>query len=197
MNKVSSPGALSIDRLQVLVQSCSNTASKCISELAQLRPPSSHEHGLQVHLQTRSITASKCISEFTRSTSPSASLGPLDLSLQVHIQTRSLTASKCISEFSRSTSRSASLSSLDLSLQVHIQTRSITACKCISAFTRSTSPIASQTRSIKYIFKERWRLYGDRGVTEVDRVTGSIRSWPRSITACSQSRYSVCRWVAL
>jgi hypothetical protein len=162
MNRVSSPGAPSIDRLQVLVQSRSITASKCISELARLRPPSSHEHGLQVHLQTRSITASKCISEFTRSTSPSASLSSLDLSLQVHIQTRSITASKCISEF-----------------------------------TRSTSPSASQTRSIKYIFKERWRLYGDTGVTEVDRVTGSIRSRPRSITACSQSRYSVCRWVAI
>jgi len=38
------------------------------------------------------------------------------------------------------------------------------------------SPSASQTRSIKYIFKERWRLYRDTGVTEVDRVTGSIYS---------------------
>ena len=197
MNRVSSPGAPSIDRLQVLIQSRSNTPSKCISEVAQLRPPSSHEHGLQVHLQTRSITASKCISEFTRSTSPSASLSSLDRSLQVHTQSRTITASKCISGFTRSTSPSASLSSLDLSLQVHIPTRSISASKCISEFTRSTSPSACQSRSMKYIFNERWRLYGDTGVTEVDRVTGSILSRPRSITACSQSRYSVCRWVAI
>jgi len=66
--------------------------------------------------------------------------------------------------------------SLDHGLQVHLQTRSTTASKCISEFTRSPSPSATQTRSIKYIFKERRRLYGDTGVTEVDRVTGSIYS---------------------
>jgi len=37
---------------------------------------------------------------------------------------------------------------------VHLKTRSITASK--------------------YIFIERWRVYGDTGVTEVERVTGSI-----------------------
>jgi len=69
---------------------------------------------------------------------------------------------------------SASPNSLDHGLQVHIQTRSITASKCLSEFTRSPSPSASQTCSIKYIVKERWRLYGDTGVTEVDRVMGSV-----------------------
>jgi len=73
-NTVSAPGAPSIDCPQVLVQSCSITASKCISKLARLRPPSSHDHGLQVHLQTRSIMASKCISQLARSRPPSTSL---------------------------------------------------------------------------------------------------------------------------
>ena len=164
MNRVSSPGAPSIDRLQVLVQCRTIMASKCISKLARLRPPSSHDHGLQMHLQTRSITAFKCISEFT------------------------ITASKCISTLARLRPPS----SHDHGLQLHPQTGSITASKCISEFTQSLSPSASQTRSIKYIFKERRRLYGDTGVTEVDRVTGSIHSADRS-----QSRYSVCRWVAI
>jgi len=239
MNRVSSPGAPSIDRFQVVIQSRLIMASKCISKLARSRPPSSHDLGLQVHLQTRSITACK----FTRSWPPSASPNSLDYSLQVStimvskwhnsklahsrprsvspnwldygLQVRTSMASKCIFKLAPSRPPSASLSSLDLSLQVHIQTRSITASKCITEFTRSTSPSASQTRSIKYIFKERQRLYGDTGVTEVDRVTGSIRSRPRSIslssldphfqahlallssTGCSQSRYSVCRWVAI
>jgi len=47
-----SPGTPSIDRLQVLVQSSSITASKCISKLAQSRPPraspNSLNHGLRV-----------------------------------------------------------------------------------------------------------------------------------------------------
>jgi len=85
-------------------------------------------------------------------------------------------ASKCIPKLAQSWPPSASLSSLDPSLPVHIQNRSITASKCISEFTRSTSPSASQTHSIKYIFQERGRLFGDTGVTEVDRVTGSIYS---------------------
>jgi len=139
------------------------------------------------------LSASKYSSNLARSRPPSVSPNWLDYRLQV----RTSMASKCISKVAQSRPPSASLSSLDLSLQVHIQTRSIMASKCISEFTRSTSPSASQTRLIKYIFKERWWLYGDTGVTEVDRVTGSIRSRPRSITACSQSRYSVCRWVAL
>jgi len=49
------------------LQTRSITASKCISKLARLQPPSSHDHGLQVHLHTRLITASKCISKLARS----------------------------------------------------------------------------------------------------------------------------------
>jgi len=137
-----------------------------------------------VHLQTRSVTASECISkldrsrppsassEFTLSRPPSASPNLLDHGLQVYLQTRSITACK----FARSWPPSASPNSLDPGFHVHLQTRSIPASKCISEFIRSPSPSASQTRSIKYIFKERRRLYGDTGVTEVDRVTGSISS---------------------
>ena len=153
-----------------------STASKYSSNLARSSPasasPNSLDHGLQVYLQTRSITSCKCISELARLRPPSSH----EHGLQVHLQARSITASTCISEFTRSTSPSASLSSLELSLQVHIQTRSITASKCISEFTRSTCPSASQTCSIKYIFKERRRVYRDTVVTEVDRVTGSIYS---------------------
>jgi len=117
-------------------------------------------------------TAFKYSSNLARSRPPSVSPDLLDYGQQL----RTTMASKCISKLARSWPPSASLSSLDLSLQVHIQTRSITASKCISEFTRSTSPSASQTGSNKYIFKERRRLYGDIGVTEVVRVTGRIYS---------------------
>jgi len=47
--------------LQVHLQTRSITVSKCISNFAPLRPPSSPDHRLQVHLQSQSITASKYI----------------------------------------------------------------------------------------------------------------------------------------
>jgi hypothetical protein len=151
MNRVSAPGAPSIDCLSVLVQTRSITASN----LARSRPPISLDPGFQVYLQTRSITASKCISKLARSRPPSASpnsLDPglqvyfqtrsisnsLDHCLQVHLQTRSIPVSKCISKLARLLPPSASTHSLDHGLQVHLQTRSIMASECISEFTRSS-----------------------------------------------------------
>ena len=130
MNRVSAPGEPSIDCLQVLFQTCSITASqfarswppsaylhiqliaasKCISKVAQLRPPSLHDHGLQVHLHTCLITASKCISNLTQSQPSSVSVNSPDYGLQV----RSITASKCFSKLARSRPWSVSLSLLDL-----------------------------------------------------------------------------------
>jgi len=49
--------------LQVLVQTCSITPSKCISKLIQLLPPTSLDRGLPENLQTHTITASECISK--------------------------------------------------------------------------------------------------------------------------------------
>jgi len=199
MNRVSSPGAPSFDRLQVLVQSRSITASKCISKLARSRPPTVSPASLDYGLQVRTIMASKCISKLARSRPPGASLSSPDVGIQLHLQTGAIMASKFISEFTITASkcisklaRSRPPSSHDHGLQLHLQTGSITASKCIAEFTQSASPSASQTRSIKYIFKERRRLYGDTGVTELGRATGSIYSADRS-----QSRYSVCRWVAI
>jgi len=127
MNRVPAPGAPSIDRLQVLVQSRSITASKCISRLARLRAPRSHDHCLQVH-----------ISKLARSRPPSVSPNSLDYGLQVHLQTRSITISECISKFTRSRPPSVSPNTLDYRLQVHLQIRSITALEYISEFTRSS-----------------------------------------------------------
>ena len=124
------------------LQSWSIMASKCISN--------SLDYGLH-----------KCLSKLARYQSRSASLSLLEHSRQVYFQIHSITAYKCISKVARARPPSASLSSLDLSLQVYIQTGSITAPKCISEFTRSLSPSPSHTHSIKNIFKERWRLYGD------------------------------------
>jgi len=117
----------SIDRLQVLVQSRSITASKCICKLARSRPPSAYpnslDNGLQVHLQTRSITAIKCISRLARLRPASSH----HHGLQVHI-----------SKLARSRPPSVSSNSLDYRLQVHLQSRSITASEYISEFTRSS-----------------------------------------------------------
>jgi len=49
--------------LQVHLRTYLNTASKCISKLTRLQPPSSHDHGLQVNIQIALITASKQIFE--------------------------------------------------------------------------------------------------------------------------------------
>jgi len=106
----------------------------------------------QVLLQSPLIMASKCISTLARSHPPSVSLYSLNHNLQVHLQTRSITASMCITKLARLLPRS----SHDHGLQVNLHTHSITASK--------------------YIFKERCRVYGDTGVTEVDRVMGSIYS---------------------
>jgi len=129
--------------LQVNLETCSITASKCISEL--------HDLGIQMNLQTHLITSSKCITE------------SLDLGLQMHLQTPLIMASKCISELldlslqciskpARSQPPSASLSStqsrppsvspnsLDCGLQIHLPVYTITASKCISKFSQSASP---------------------------------------------------------
>ena len=72
------------------------SASKFISKLARLRPPSaslsSLDHGLPVDLQIRSITASKCIYDYTQEPPPSVSLSSLDRHLQVHLKLLSSTA---------------------------------------------------------------------------------------------------------
>jgi hypothetical protein len=143
MNCVSAPGAPSIDRLQVLVQSRSITASKCISKLppSQPRNVSSNllHRGLQMYLQTRTIMASKCISKLGRSRPPSISPNSLDHDLGVHLQVHSITASKCISKYARLLLPCAFRKSLDHSLgvypsslarhsQAHLELLSGTAC---------------------------------------------------------------------
>ena len=98
------------NHLQVHLRSRIIMASKCISNLALLWPPTafptllnhsisnftqlqppivslnSPNYGLQVHM----IVASKCISNLAHSDPPSLH----DYCLQVHLQTRSITASK-------------------------------------------------------------------------------------------------------
>jgi len=107
----------SLDRgLHVHLQTRFITASKCISELSRLRPPSSHYHGLQVC----TITASNCTSKLAWWRPPSASPIPLDYGLQVHLQTCSITAFKGIANLARSGPPSASPISLDYSLQVNL-----------------------------------------------------------------------------
>jgi len=109
-----SPPPFSLDHgLQVHLQTCSITGSKCVSKLTRFRPPSLHDHGLPVPLQTGLIMASK----FVQSQPPSA-----------YLQTRMITASKCISKPTRSWPPSVSANSLDWGL--HGGT--IKTSKCIS-----------------------------------------------------------------
>jgi len=126
--------------------------------------------------QSRSIRASMCISNLARSRPRCASLSSLDHGLQ----TRSITASECISNHARLPPRSTSRRSLNHGLQ----TRSITASKfgrswppkCISNLAQSRSPSAS--------------------LCSLDRNL-QAHLYLLSSTACSQSRYTVCRWVAI
>jgi hypothetical protein len=158
-------------------------ASMSISEPARSRPPSAS--------LSYTILASKCITKLARLRPPSESLSYL------------ISASRCISKPAQSRHPSASLSStrsrpprafpnsLDHSLQVYLSTPPITASK----FVRLGLPVSTITAS--------------------QRIFRFARSRPRSVslssfechfqahlellssTACIQSRYTVCRWVAI
>jgi len=141
-------------------------------------------------------TASKYSSSLPQSRPPSVSPNSLNQGLQVHLQTRSITASRCISSLAplRSASShghglqvhifklarlrppSVSPNSLDHCLQVHLQTHSITASKCISNVAR-LRPRSLSLSALDGDFQAHLELL--------------------SSTACNQSRYSVCRWVAI
>ena len=181
-----------------------STASTYLSIITRSPPlsasPNSVDHGLEVDLQTFSITACK----FAWWWPPSASSNPLDYGLQVStimaskwhtsnlarsrppclspnwldygLQVRMSMASKCISKLARSPFRSASLSSLDHSLQVYVQIPLLTDLMCISKLARS-QPRSISLSSLDRHFQAHLELL--------------------SSTACSQSRYSVCRWVAI
>ena len=124
------------------------------STASKYSPPISIDHALQGYLPTHSFTASKLITEFTQSQPLCASPNSLDPSLQVHPWVPSIPGYMCISNLAWSWLPSAPLSSLALSLQVLPQSHSI---------------MVSQ-----YIVREWWRVYGDTGVTEVNRLMGSI-----------------------
>jgi len=104
------------------LQTCSITASRCVS-------PNSLDHGLQVQLSTDLITASK----LTQLQHPSA-----------YRQTRSITITECISKFTRSRHPGESPISLDYCCQVHVHSCLITASESISAFTWSSLSGASR-----------------------------------------------------
>jgi hypothetical protein len=171
------------------------TASKCISrsllitasKLSQLRPSSLNQHGVQENLETSTITACKLAlsrppcshdqglqvriiraSKFASSEPPSFHIQGL--------QVRMMMASKCNSQPAGSQSLSASVSSLDHSLQVYLQIRWVTDSMCISKLAQ----IRPQSVSISSL----------NGHFQVH-----LKSL--SITACCQSRYTMCRWVAI
>jgi len=94
---------------------------------------------------------------------------------------------QCICKLARSRPPSAFLNSLDLGLQVYLQISSNVTRKRISKLAQIWSPnlhihglqVPLQTFIImasKSIRAERSRVYGDAGVMQVDRVTGSILS---------------------
>ena len=172
MNRVWAPGAPSINRLQVLVQSHLMFAPKCISKLARSWSRSfffsSLDHGLQMNVQTWMITDSM----FSQSCHPSAPPNSLDSCFQV----RTIMHSKCISKLARSLTRSASLCIFDHDLQVYLQIRSITTSKCISKLARSRSRSVSLSALDPHF------------QAHLELLSSSI---------CSQSRYTECWWVAI
>jgi len=160
MKRISAPGAPCIDCLQVLIQSCSITAST----FEQSWPPStslnSLDRGIQpyhqtcsikasklarswppsAYLQTRSIMAIKCVSKPARLW-PSNSL---NRGLQVHISKFARSRPpKCLSNLARLQPPIASTNSLDHNLGVYLYVHSIMASKCISKYPRLPPPSAA------------------------------------------------------
>ena len=140
---------------------------------------------LKVLVESRSITAST-----------SASPDSLDHGLEVYLQTRTIMASKCISGLARSwpasshhhglqvyvqtrlitACTSASRNPLDHDLGVHLSVHSIMPSKCISKYAGSR-PRSISVGSVDCHFQAHSELL--------------------SRTAGRQSRYNVCRWVAI
>ena len=138
-------------------------ASKCISKLTHLQPPSaslgdfisaSNCISILTRRQTLSVSLSypvsavRCVSKLAQSWPPCSQ----DHGFQLHLLTCQITASKCISEFTRSLPACASLrstcsprpsacsKSLNPSLQVHLQVHKITASNSIDTFSQLGSP---------------------------------------------------------
>ena len=139
MNRVIAQSTPPIDRLQ----SRSIMASKSISKLPRLQPPSASPNSLNHGLQVRTTIVSKYISKLAWLRPTSGSLRSLDLGLQGRLQIQLITESNCISEFSRSWPPSASPDTLDHGIQLHLSVHSISASTCISKLAWSGPPIAS------------------------------------------------------
>jgi len=112
----SRPPSLSSNSLDYSLETRSITASKCISKLAQLWPPSAYLH-------TRLITAST-----------SASL----ISLVYVLQVSTIMPSKCIYRLALPRSRIVCPNTLAYHLQLHLDTYSITPWEWVSGFTCSS-----------------------------------------------------------
>ena len=122
------------------------------------------------------VTPLSHIFKLARSWPPSASPNSLDHVLQVYLHTCSITASKCSSNLNQSQSQSASRSSLNLGLPVYLQILSIPAFYCVSNLTQSwprNVSLSSLDRHFQLL---------------IEILSGM---------ACGQSRYAVCRWVAI
>jgi len=131
------------------LQTCSVTASGCISQFTQSRTPIASpnrlDHGLKVHLSVLSTSACKCISKLAWSRPQTASLSVVNLGLQVHLYTHSIMASQCISEFAQSRSRIPSSNQLDHCLREYLWDHSIVIFRRTSNFSQAP-PAASPDR---------------------------------------------------
>jgi len=170
--------------LQVHLQ----TGSITVSKLAWSQPPSVFPNWLDYGLKIRTIMVSKCIYTLARSLPPSASPNSLDYGLEVHLQFHSITAFKCISKLARLRLPSASPKSLDHGLQLHLQTCSIAASKCISKLAQLRPP-----NCISKLAQSRPRSVSLSSL----RCHFQVHLELLSSTACSQSSYTTCRWVAI
>jgi hypothetical protein len=119
-----------------------------------------------------SSTAFTYSSNLAGSYPPTVSSNSFDCSLQLHM----IMATNCISKLTCCKSWSASLSSLNHCLQLNLPIRSITASKCISTLAQSW-PRCVSLSSPDGDFQVHLKLL--------------------SSTACIQSRYTVCRWLAI
>jgi len=158
-------------------------------------PPILLDHGLQVQLHPRMIPASEFILKFSRSRRPSLSLNWLDSRLQVQLQTGSIPASECISGFSWSWPPGVPPKLLAYGLQVHIQTRSITAPECIAKFNWSRPP-SSHDDGLQCISKLARSCPPSASLSSLNHHL-QVHLEMLWSTACSQFRYTVCRWVAI
>jgi len=195
--------SVSVDSHDYSCQVRTIPASRFVSRLARLCPPTASRYSLDDSLQVN-ISSYMMIASRVEWLRPAKCISNLALwCSQVHLQTRWITTSKCMSK--RIQPRPPS--SYDHALQVYLQTRSIWAIKF--TLTRPPSSFIILLKhnlgvnvNIQPIMGSKWILRDARSLPQSLWLSSLYCHFQPHLellfsSACSKSWHTMCRWVAI